>query len=99
MSTNIITPKFIEKMRSSDYQSTSYALAEIIDNSFDADATLVKVICIEKRDSQNKRYIDEILFSDNGNGMDDEDLNNCLTFAYGTNEDIVEVVRKKKIGK
>jgi hypothetical protein len=99
MGTNIITPKFIEKMRSSDYQSTSYAFAELIDNSFDAEATKVKIICIEKRDSQNKRYIDEILFSDNGNGMDDETLNNCLTFAYGTNEDLEEVVRRKKIGK
>lgn len=99
MPTNIITPKFIEKMRSSDYQSTSYAFAEIIDNSFDAEATLVRITCIEKRDTQNKRYIDEIIFSDNGTGMDDLVLNNCLTFAYGTNEDLAESVRKKKIGK
>lgn len=99
MATNIITPKFIEKMRSSDYQSTSFAFAEIIDNSFDADATIVKITCIEMRDRQNKKYIDEILFSDNGTGMEDDILNNCLTFAYGTNEDLAEVVRKKKIGK
>ncbi|WP_276132312.1 ATP-binding protein [Polluticoccus soli] len=99
MATNIITPKFLEKMRSSDYQSTSYAFAEIIDNSFDADAKSVKIICIEKRDRHNKRYIDEIIFSDDGTGMTDHVLNNCLTFAYGTNEDLTEVVRKKKIGK
>jgi len=99
MATNIITPKFIEKMRSSDYQGTSYAFAEIIDNSFDADATKVKITCIEKRDQQNKRFIDEVIFSDNGTGMSNTVLNNCLTFAYGTNEDIDEVVRKKKIGK
>ena len=86
-------------MRSSDYQSTSYAFAELIDNSFDAEATIVRITCIEKRDSQGKRYIDEIIFSDNGTGMDDNVLNNCLTFAFGTNEDMNEVVKKKKIGK
>src|SRR6185503_1259262 len=99
MATSIITPKFIEKMRSSDYQGTSYAFAEIIDNSFDANATKVKITCIEKRDRQNKRFIDEIIFSDNGDGMGFAVLNNCLTFAYGTNEDLDEVIRRKKIGK
>lgn len=99
MATNIITPKFIEKMRSSDYQGTSYAFAEIIDNSFDAEATIVRIVCLEKKDGQGKRYIDEIIFADNGTGMTDHILNNCLTFAYGTNEDLGEVMQKKKIGK
>jgi len=99
MGTNIITPKFIERMRSSDYQGTSYAFAEIVDNSFDAEATEVKIISIEKRDARNRRYIDEILFSDNGTGMDDVTLNHCLTFAFGTNDNIDEIVIKKKIGK
>lgn len=99
MATSIITPKFIEKMRSSDYQSTSYAFAELIDNSFDAEATKIRITSIERRDQHNKRYIDEIIFSDNGTGMDDEVLNNCLTFAYGTNDDLDQVMARKKIGK
>jgi len=99
MATNIITPKFIEKMRSSDYQSTSYAFAEIIDNAFDAEANTVRITAIEKRDDQNRRYIDEILFSDDGTGMDFDTLNNCLTFAFGTNDDMTQVMLKKKIGK
>jgi hypothetical protein len=99
MATNIITPRFIERMRSSDYQSTSYAFAEIIDNSFDAEANTVRITSIEKRDAQNKKYIDEIIFSDDGSGMDYHTLNNCLTFAYGTNDDMTEVMKSKKIGK
>lgn len=99
MGTQIITAKFIERMRSSDYQNTSFAFAELIDNSFDAGAKTVDIICIEKRDSQGKRYIDEILFCDDGGGMDDETLNNCLTFAYGTNDDLNHTIKHKKIGK
>ena len=99
MGTQIITAKFIERMRSSDYQNTSFAFAELIDNSFDAGANNIDIICIEKRDGHGKRYIDEILFCDNGEGMDDETLNNCLTFAYGTNDDIEHTIKNKKIGK
>ena len=99
MGTQIITAKFIERMRSSDYQNTSYAFAELIDNSFDAGASTVDIICIEKRDKHGKRFIDEILFCDDGHGMDDEMLNNCLTFAYGTNDDMEETIKHKKIGK
>lgn len=99
MGTQIITAKFIERMRSSDYQNTSYAFAELIDNSFDAGATTVDIICIEKRDRHGKRFIDEILFCDDGYGMDDETLNNCLTFAYGTNDDMEATIKHKKIGK
>ena len=99
MGTQIITAKFIERMRSSDYQNTSFAFAELIDNSFDAGANTVDIICIEKRDKQGKRYIDEILFCDDGHGMNDETLNNCLTFAYGTNDDLEHTMKHKKIGK
>ena len=99
MGTQIITPKFIERMRSSDYQNTSFAFAELIDNSIDAGANTVDIICIEKRDKQGKRYIDEILFCDDGDGMNDETLNNCLTFAYGTNDDLDHTIKHKKIGK
>jgi Histidine kinase-, DNA gyrase B-, and HSP90-like ATPase len=99
MGTQIITAKFLERMRSSDYQNTSYAFAELIDNSFDAGANTINIISIEKRDKHNKRYIDEVLFCDDGEGMDDEILNNCLTFAYGTNDDVAKTIQNKKIGK
>lgn len=99
MGTQIITAEFIERMRSSDYQNTSFAFAELIDNSFDAGANTVDIICIENRDRQGKRYIDEILFCDDGEGMNDVTLNNCLTFAYGTNSDLDHTIKHKKIGK
>ncbi len=99
MGTQIITANFIERMRSSDYQSTSYAFAELIDNSFDAGANIVKIISIEKRDRQGRRYIDEILFCDDGIGMSNDTIDNCLTFAFGTNNNLEQTIKTKKIGK
>ena len=63
---SIIGPKYLQKVRSSDYKNSIYAIAELIDNSVDADAKNVEIITVT-----NQRNIDDIYFIDDGKGMDD----------------------------
>ncbi len=85
--------------RSSGYKNTQYALAEIIDNSIDAEAKNVKVIFVEKRNHQGGKFIDEIIIADDGDGMNNTQLQTCLQFGATGNTDIDEMVIKKKKGK
>lgn len=84
--------------RASGYKSTTHALAEIIDNSFDANATEVRVIFLETQEA-GRRHIGEILISDNGDGMTPDVLQGALQFGNTTNTDISVMVAKKKKGK
>ena len=99
MSNTYFTFQALVSQRASGYRNTTYAIAELIDNAFDAVAQTCRVIFIEKRDFAGKKFIDEILICDDGLGMTDETLRLCLKFGGGTNFDIEQVVEKKKIGK
>jgi hypothetical protein len=78
--TSIIGADFLEKFRSSDYKDSVYALAEILDNSVDAEAKKIEMITITK----NKK-VTEIFFVDNGLGMSEKMLAKCVVFSEGTN--------------
>ena len=84
----IIPPSLaIRAMRDSGYRNTAYALAELIDNSVQAGAKEVEVICIEERQMINKharRRISTIGVLDNGSGMDPGVLQIALQFGNGT---------------
>lgn len=84
----IIPPELaVRAMRDSGYRNTDYALAELIDNSVQANATRVDVICHEvmKQVSQRKsRRIEQIAVVDNGDGMTPEILRIALQFGNGT---------------
>lgn len=77
---SIIGPKYLEKVRSSDYKNSIYAIAELIDNSVDADAKNVEIITVT-----NQRNIDDIYFIDDGKGMDENTLDKCVIFSETTN--------------
>lgn len=85
--------------RASGYQNTQLALAELIDNSFDAEATRIRVIFLENRTPGRPDSIEEILVCDNGHGMESERLHTCLQFGDTGKTDIDEIVRGKKKGK
>lgn len=91
-------PQALLSQRASGYRNTTYALAEIIDNSFDASASDVYVAFIEKRIG-NRRRVHEILIMDNGLGMDPDIQQTALQFGSTSNTDIEHVVSKKKMGK
>ena len=84
----IIPPELaIRAMRDSGYRNTAYALAELIDNSVQARATSVEVICIQEDQLVNERSrkrISAIGVLDNGDGMTAEVLRLALQFGNGT---------------
>ncbi|NOD36655.1 MULTISPECIES: ATP-binding protein [unclassified Ruegeria] len=93
------TYQALESQRASGYRNTTFALAELVDNSFDAGASTCKVIFIERRTSDGRKRIDEVLIADDGDGMNTGDLADCLKFGGGTNFDLDQTVTKGKIGK
>lgn len=84
----IIPPELaVKAMRDSGYKNTAYALAELIDNSVQANASNVEVICLEGYRQVNKRAsrrIQAIGILDNGDGMTPETLRLALQFGNGT---------------
>jgi hypothetical protein len=84
--------------RASGYKNTTFALAELIDNSFDAQAKTVRIVFIEKK-TNNRRHVEEVLILDDGSGMSDSVLQEALQFGKTTNHDIDEIVKSKKKGK
>ena len=84
----IIPPELaVRAMRDSGYKNTAYALAEIIDNSVQANATCIELICVEFQEQVNQRTrkrITVIGVLDNGDGMSPETLRLALQFGNGT---------------
>jgi len=84
----VIPPRLaVKAMRDSGYKNTAYAIAELIDNSVQASAELVEVICIERKTKVNQRELkrlSEIGVLDNGSGMDPTTLRQALQFGNGT---------------
>ena len=78
--TSIIGTNFLERFRASDYKNSVYAIAEILDNSVDAEANNIELITI----TINKK-VKEIFFIDDGIGMSETILAKCVIFSEGTN--------------
>ena len=80
----------ITAMRDNGYKNTAYALAELIDNSIQAGASRVDVLCSEREEQltrRRRRRIDEIAVLDNGCGMDLTTLRMALQFGNGSRLD------------
>ena len=74
----LVNPKeFIISARSNGYKDTAYAIAELADNSIQANATSVEVIIYENQ----KRSVEKIAIADNGYGMSRELL--ALALGFG----------------
>ncbi|MYB49150.1 MAG: hypothetical protein F4X72_07765 [Dehalococcoidia bacterium] len=77
----------IRAIRDSRYHNTAYAIAELIDNSIEADAERVELLCMEETQQgpvRTRRKISEIAVLDNGTGMDARTLLDALKFGGGT---------------
>ncbi|MGI0134664.1 MAG: ATP-binding protein [Candidatus Micrarchaeaceae archaeon] len=67
---------FIQATRDSGYKSTSAAIAELIDNAFEAEATIVNVEIEDDPSQESKR----LTITDNGCGMASQTLRLALQF-------------------
>ena len=86
---SIVSPQLtVQAMRDSGYKDTDHAIAELIDNSVDAEARLIEMIAVETPPDPDILYarssISEIAVADNGIGMDRTILRRALRFGDGT---------------
>ena len=91
----------IRALRDSRYHNTAYAIAELIDNSIEADAPQIELLCMEKSQtvsSQIRNQIFEIAVLDNGTGMDEDTLVEALKFGGGTRHDLNRGIGKYGMG-
>ena len=80
----------IKAMRDSGYKNTAYAVAELIDNAVQAKATVIEVLCLERRELVRERErtrLHSLAVLDNGSGMDSTTLRAALQFGNGTRLD------------
>lgn len=76
----IVGDAFVRGMRDIGYKSTSYAMAELIDNSIQADATWVEVVFGYDKGTKPSK----IAVADNGWGMDPRMVRASLVWGAGT---------------
>ena len=77
----------IQAMRDNGYKNAAYAIAELFDNSLQAEAKSVELLCLESEEqllSRRRRRIKEVAVLDNGTGMDATVLRKALQFGNGT---------------
>ncbi len=80
----------IESYRNSGYRHAASAIAELIDNSFDAKAKNVWIIVKEgsrTHASRETRCIDKVYVVDDGGGMDNATMVLALQFGGGTQQE------------
>ena len=76
----------IKMLRDAGYKNTSYAVAELVDNSIEADARNISIALYEENvtNVRTQKLINEIAIFDDGDGMNPEVLGRCLSFGWGT---------------
>jgi len=80
---SLVNPKqYIISARSNGYKDTAYAIAELADNSIQADADKVEILIFENKN----RSIDQIAIADNGKGMSKKLLSSALGFGESGRE-------------
>ena len=91
----------IESMRDNGYKNAAYALAELIDNSIQAGAENVKLLCFEKvvsSGARSTRRINRIGIFDTGKGMSKDVLHLALEFGGSKHRDDPEGMGKFGMG-
>ena len=91
----------VQAMRDSRYRHPANAVAELIDNSIDARASLVNLLIEENQVRVNTRLrwrVGELAVLDNGSGMSDETLVQALRFGGRTPPQSIQKIGKYGMG-
>lgn len=91
----------IKALRDSRYHNTAYAIAELIDNSVEANAPLIELLCMESSEHIDMRYrrrVSKLAVLDNGEGMDVKTLFEALKFGGGTRHSSIRGIGKYGMG-
>ena len=76
---------YADALRNTGYEDTESALAEIVDNSIEAGAKNIFIIC--SLAASGRKRITEIAILDNGHGMNKKLLAGSLSIGEGTRKD------------
>ena len=80
------SPKLVNSLRASDYKNATYAIAELVDNSVDANARHIEIMCKDRKIYDTGRHnLEEVAVLDDGIGMNKETLRRSLKFGDGKN--------------
>ena len=74
---------YTDALRNTGYKNVESAIAEIVDNSLEADAKDVLIIC-SLDFSTGRKVVNEIAILDNGIGMNKDTLEKCLVIGEST---------------
>lgn len=87
----------LRALRSTSYRNTAYAVAELVDNSFDAEASQIGVTLLVG-DAKGQPHTVAVL--DNGRGMDVETLKRSVQYGFsgmrGKQEEVEEEPRSRR---
>ena len=78
----VAVDRFIQATRDSGYKNTSSAVAELVDNAIQADATRIRITVCHATDGETSAV--ELLVQDDGTGMDPFTLRTALRFGGTT---------------
>ena len=77
----------VKAMRDNGYKNAAYAIAELMDNSIQAGAKTVQLLCADREspvEQRTRRRLHQVAVLDDGSGMDAETLQIALQFGNGT---------------
>ena len=80
----------VKAMRDNGYKNAAYAVAELMDNSIQAKARVVELLCADREelvDARMRRRLNQVAVLDNGGGMDSDTLQISLQFGNGSRLD------------
>ena len=89
----------VQAMRDNGYKNAAYALAELMDNSVQAKASIIQLLCSEEDEfvsQRTRKRLKQIAVLDNGVGMNSEVLQQSLQFGNGTH---LETSKQDGIGR
>ncbi|MYC81929.1 MAG: hypothetical protein F4X19_07555 [Acidobacteria bacterium] len=99
---NLFTSSYtLRALRDSRYHNSAYAIAELLDNSIEAYAEKVELLCKEQTQrikARMRRRVSEIAVLDNGSGMDFVTLIEALRFGGGTRHRSIKGIGKYGMG-